>query len=331
MIIKKTLFVVLFLSFFLIGLEVFYRFFFLPDWLSGHWTGYHSVLDYRGTRPYRNRPGADTYMKLLVNQQVRRKIHVRTDAFGRRKNPLPKNRNSPHLVMLGDSLVFGYAVNEHETLPFHLSKKLARTSVYNYGVIGVGVENNLSYLNEWQPQKELSSFQGKAIYVLYTGGCCGHVERSLGAFQLNWSDKLDYYEIHNDKIHRRGRHYSNSPFLYKYFFPLLRTFKIHFLFAELQFTKPKATEKLAQLLVELSSRYKKATLAKNDFYVLFHPWSENLDQLKIISKHLKENRIPFLDYSRLFLKRDYRLKDDWHINSAGNEVLSQHIYRDVFL
>lgn len=68
-----------------------------------------------------------------------------------------KIENKKHIIIVGDSIVWGYGVNRNETVSYYLNKLYPDYQVLNLGVSGYGLDQEYLYLkkkiNETNPEK----------------------------------------------------------------------------------------------------------------------------------------------------------------------------------
>ena len=86
-----------------------------------------------------------------------------TNSFGFRSKEVDLNKK--HLIALGDSITWGSGVNDNETMPYFLEKKLEKLQVLNLGVPAYGLDQEYLYL-----KRNIGFFSPKYIVVtIYTG------------------------------------------------------------------------------------------------------------------------------------------------------------------
>ena len=119
----------------------------------------------------------------------------RIDERGNRKLPLSESLdNSKSILFLGGSLTFGEALNDNETLPYYVSRKLGVNTI-NAGMNGYGAHQALQILQNKKIYKERISSQ-KVTHIVYRA-LMEHINRSAGYAQ--WDYYGPCYEFSNTK------------------------------------------------------------------------------------------------------------------------------------
>jgi len=119
--------------------------------------GLRGLHEMQPDRPwlYRLRPGAET--RLAVSGDIPYRIN--SDGFRDRLYARPKPPGTHRIIVLGDSIAFGYGVAEDEAFPAVLEALLrarssTRTEVLNFGVNGYNPYNEAALLAHLAPEYE---------------------------------------------------------------------------------------------------------------------------------------------------------------------------------
>ena len=94
---------------------------------------------------WRNRPGADT-----IFESPEFRVHIRMNELGMRGGALPRTRPAGRrrILLLGDSFVFGWGVEEGETFAAELGRRLPESEPIAMGVAGWGTDQELLWLRD---------------------------------------------------------------------------------------------------------------------------------------------------------------------------------------
>jgi len=99
---------------------------------------------------WRNEPGLHTLRSLHGEGEP---IIQRIFSSGARATRLDENSRGPKVVLLGGSYMYGYGLNDHETLGWKLQSLFPSLDILNFGVSGYGTYQSLlmmeDLLNKW--------------------------------------------------------------------------------------------------------------------------------------------------------------------------------------
>lgn len=91
-------------------------------------------------------------------------VTVRVNARGFRGGPWPQPRDGhPRVLMLGDSQVFGWGVEDHECATARLSESEPEWDVFNAGVVGYGTDQEFMLL-----RRLLAEIRPGVVVVVFT-------------------------------------------------------------------------------------------------------------------------------------------------------------------
>jgi hypothetical protein len=114
----------------------------LPDW-TAQWSERSRFYEYDATLGWKGVPQASGRF-----QRAGFDVRVTHNALGLRDpRPTLEQRFAPtQVLVLGDSFVWGYGVEQHEALPAQLEKRLPQSAVLNLGLSGYGNDQELLLL-----------------------------------------------------------------------------------------------------------------------------------------------------------------------------------------
>ena len=94
--------------------------------------------------------------------KILKNVFYSIDQYGLRKSsdPYPEVRKTSHLIIAGDSNIFGEWCKDHETLDYDLSKLLQNSSIKNWGRRGGGPHNTLSQMQFFDYKKSIKQKNG---------------------------------------------------------------------------------------------------------------------------------------------------------------------------
>lgn len=145
---------------------------------------------------YVNTPNCECLNVFKYNRQVIWNVKSHSDEFGRRIVPESKNiKADNYIAVYGGSRVYGYGVNDDETLTNYLQKLTPQSHVYNYGIPSVGpnVFLKMHENNYFKPQ--IPEKSGLFLYVFDIS----HEQRILGTPPWAWTFSTPYYDLDADK------------------------------------------------------------------------------------------------------------------------------------
>ena len=105
---------------------------------------------------------------------------VTTDAHGFRSPAI--NQSKPTIVLLGDSVTFGYGVENNQTLAAHLSRAFPLFNVVNTGVPGYGLTQEVETY-----EKKLAPLKPSVLILVFFIGDFGR--------QIAWLDSQDILRV----------------------------------------------------------------------------------------------------------------------------------------
>ncbi len=260
-------------------------------------------------------------------------VQYSIDGFGRRiTKDADVSSQTKSLLLFGSSDLFGYGVNDDETLAFYLADQTKTFEVVNYGVDLWGPGNVMKFIQSPNFSHELKHREALAIYYFNYH----HLTRLIGSLNLyrympSWPASLPYFKIENDVLLQDRMLSSRSTD------PIFRFFSRSFLLNWLDVDYP--TElctsdlELFTEVIHQMGRSLKEKLNSANLIVLFQPDSPKA-LTQILIALLKEKGIESLNYSELDLQpltsESVRLPDS-HPSPAWNRLLANQIIQDLRL
>jgi lysophospholipase L1-like esterase len=90
-----------------------------------------------------NSPGADG---VFDHPRFRINVHINSKGLRDREHAYERSPGTQRILVIGDSFVWGYGVEQRETFPKLLEARLPRVEVINAGVAGYGTDQELLWL-----------------------------------------------------------------------------------------------------------------------------------------------------------------------------------------
>lgn len=143
---------------------------------------------------YKFKPGqTGTNKKVLSNNLTQAVIDTKynIDLYGNRLLPFSDSIDyTKSILFLGGSLTFGEALNDDETLPYYVSRKLGINTI-NAGMNGYGAHQSLYILENYELYKARTSSK-KIKFIIYRS-ILPHINRAAG--YANWDSFGPCYEV----------------------------------------------------------------------------------------------------------------------------------------
>lgn len=250
-----------------------------------------------------------------------------TGKFGFRKTKTAEQAEQ-HLLLGGDSNMFGVGVGDEETLPSRLAQKLSTKKVINLGLGGVGPSSLLFFLQNYS----LESIVGKSKKGMMIYDFHHHlIDRVIGSkLFLSWSKSAPRYAIEDGKLVYAGVFEDYLPA--KFYMLLNKLPWNNVLFPNLPRINHDHILLTAKVIAEIKKQYLQQTDPHNQFIVTFNPAynnseysNENLKDLQdaltkehvetavfnvnetrplpIISREYHQNEIAHENYSQMLIKK----------------------------
>ena len=115
-------------------------------------------------------------------------------------NPVKKLR---HLIVAGESNVFGVGLRDEETLPYLLAQKYPDYHAYNFGHPGGGPHNTLAHFEKTDWYSQIEERDGHMIYIFSPAWMLERV--AVTKNYLSWSKgNSPWYELENERLVYKG-------------------------------------------------------------------------------------------------------------------------------
>ncbi len=267
----------------------------------------------------------------IVNREVVFDRIYEFDDNRRRKTSFHPANVDRHLIVFGCSNVFGYGLDEIDTLPSQIQKRLKRDYVFNLARSGGSIVDAIVTFDETKAWQQIRPSAGG---VLFFFSYQLHMERFVGRMRNIGSWNKDGAFLRKNKEsgeYEYGGIFSKNQKIWTILSLMIS--QSAFL-EEISFDWPPLDENLLEDYVraihQLQSKYKARYGSKNYFVVYLNP-GESLNRL--IIPFLEKYKIFYLNYADFRLQdyanSDLFLKYDGHPSPEYNRLLSEQLVFDL--
>lgn len=256
-----------------------------------------------------------------ARQDYSTKVRINSLGFRNDEYTIKKEENTYRIIILGDSYVYGYGLNLHETFFKKLEKKLNKNSDINYEVWNIGVPSwstIIQYLViknkilEYSPDNVIIMFDQSDLFdnVLYQEQAIFNSSELIAIVELKYKG-MDYYnrrsEI-NDVLWKNRKTKKGKDDIRR-----IQGFTVDYL------------KKISQILNSNGIRYEIVTYPyfekDNSFEQIFY---------SNIYKELELEDIEYISfYKDLVGKEDYYSEIHKHWNSKGSSYVANILYNYI--
>jgi hypothetical protein len=251
-----------------------------------------------------------------------------TGTLGLRITPGLKSESLNHLVLSGDSNIFGFGVADQETLSAKLNSTIHSHNVYNFGLAGTGPNNTLYFLEHFDLKKILIN-QTKGVFIYDFHHYL--IERIIGSKSyMSWCIDSPRYELENGSLIYKG---STRKYWLTWFYKFLNIIPYNQkLIPNLPRINQSHIELTAKVFAKIKMEYLRQTDIKNRFIVLFNPSfisTTNINDLEYLKESLKKEGIETIHFKKNEVLPMPRIKSDGHLSAIAHENYSQMIIKKL--
>lgn len=244
----------------------------------------------------------------INNHGIRRSV-------GGQKSPYEKN----HFLLFGCSVVFGYGLDDEQTLSSIINQNSNKFEAYNLGFAGLGPGGILKSFQEFK-KDSIRQKKGMALFFLPEF----HYARMVPSIMQDFGFRSPRFDLVNKELVEKERssfrHWISTNILRRSSFLKL----IHFDYPKPSLKEVRITAKVIERLKKL---YLEEYPSSQFSVVLYHPWKKKEEAL--IKKLLKEYEIDFFDLSKAFQVKGIS-KHEEHPSYSDNLKIYQ-IIKDHFV
>lgn len=249
-----------------------------------------------------------------------------TDKLRRRLVEQTRNSKKNHLLLLGDSTVFGVGLNQDETIASYLQARIKASEIYNYGVYGYGSHQIYLQVKNQIKKNHVNIKNGIALYFLNPS----YIPRALGHSSTSWNYNSQYFEFDDkNKLVTRGSFLEVRPLVFKFYKFLNKLNHNSNLFKLLKINFPikynnQDLVKLSELIYQTKLEYEKKF--NGEMIVVIHPLytKYSYDELKYVIQVLKNKKVKILTFD-IADKDEYRFDGDPHPSAIFNKLFANKI------
>lgn len=257
---------------------------------------------------------------------------ISTDEWGRRKSrdtSRPRTARQ-HLLLVGCSYVFGSALNDEETLAWHINEQQSEVEAYNAGVDAFGTSDILARFLTGNELQGVSQKKGILVY----GFIGDHLPRTVGSSAIPWVGNASHViENSNGEFVFTGTQQAAHPWrraFYRWFAE--RNF-VKLFGLSLPILRSAHYESLVRQISQIEKIYQQQSQVENPMIVVIYPQTFKELDMDVFRKTLSRHKIRFIDYSGLDISHYVNGKShvdyDAHPNGAANRVFSEVMLRDL--
>lgn len=236
------------------------------------------------------------------------------------------------LVFFGCSYTFGLGLEDRDTLPSAVARKLKDYRVYNYSYLGWGPNNILRLVSRPGFSQEVKGQNGVAIYA-FTDSQMTRIVGNLGLTRMipNWREFLPLYFLdENGKLQSQGMLAQGRPWETEVHRILARSSILNYFKIDLPTAYRERNFQLFTAILKDIKRVLVKEMGFQDFYVLFYPEQGLAGRL---IDELDQAGIKSINYSEViwpaYAQPSHLPHEEVHPTAAAQEFLAEQILRDL--
>ena len=267
----------------------------------------------------------------LKENQVYHNVVYTIDKNRLRTMPHLESPEKKAILCFGDSFVFGQLVEDNETYPYLLQKKLnGQYQVINFGFPGYGPHQMLRCLQLGIEKRAIRD--RKAEYCFYLG-MINHIYRATG--KVHWGLAGPKYDF-DDKGHLIfcGPFYSRGIYYFTQF--CKRSDILHWMIFKYFRRSINHKDLIRYIAILNTSRLLFKKRYGGQFYVILWCKQDSFgNELKRLLRQYKiqyvmiENILPDFDWNRSESISKYVLKDGWHPNAKAYNGIASYLVKMI--
>lgn len=251
------------------------------------------------------------------------------DEYARRLTPYTgKETADKFLLFFVDSFVFGWGVNDDQTLPYYVGQCAPGYRPYNYGVSAYGPQQLLVILANDKIQKEVPFKSGILVYLFLDT----HIQRAA-VFMRQYDGQVrryPYYELSQDNTLISYPSLKDARPVRAFLYDLaVKSQFLKYFNINIPLVVSKKHIALTSKIIEESYKGFKFRFPESKFYVLFYPGCRY--SAKVIP-YLQHAGIEYLDYSALWDKQQrqrYTIGGDRHPSKEAYKYIACKLTADL--
>ncbi|MCC6137607.1 MAG: hypothetical protein IT287_03175 [Bdellovibrionaceae bacterium] len=258
---------------------------------------------------------------------------ITIDEYRRRISyPLNQKRSSQkHFLLLGCSYVFGTAVNNNETITWHMNSQQSDYEAYNNGFGSYGTGSVLWRMQTKDFTDGVKQTKGVAVYNFISS----HLLRTIGSTANSpWAKwQIAFRETSPYNFIALGNFAEAYPFKTAFYEWLAHTNTLRFFKVHLPVLTKEDHRLAVRMIQQIQKLYLEQTDSSNLFVVALYPQTMDGMDLDFFRKSLSKEKIYFIDYSKNniqdFFDHNIRIPYDGHPNGEAHKLYAQVLLNDI--
>ena len=259
--------------------------------------------------------------RCFVNDTLIYDCNYAIDTLGRRQvpNAHPDSTYREFALLAGCSYMFGYGVDDRQTLAFALDS-ISGLKPYNYAIAGQGPQHLLTKLKTNTLQAQIKESNGRLIFLFIDD----HLPRLIGSRRLikMWARDFPYLFLEDEELKQNGTFTTGRPMTTGIYRILTQSAFIDLFDIDIPWSINDAHLKLAAKVFSASQQEFLSQYPNGDFVVLIGP---NSTLAPCLITQLEAAGVTYLDYSKLLDKEkpEYKLfRTEGHPNGLYYQRLA---------
>lgn len=295
----------------------------------------HATAKFLGYAPY---PNTNLHAIATKHNKIIYDVHYKIDQNGLRYTPSSNEKSNQCMLFFGCSFIFGYGLNDNETLPYFVGEKTNhKYKIYNFAYSGYGAHQMLSAIEHGVVDKKISGC--KSTIVVYDG-MSDHLIRMVG--KRIWDINDPKYELVNNQAVFKGYLSDNKvkrPAILKdiglksQIYIYLNRWAINKEYYLSENEKRKYVQ-LYTAILKKSKNLSKQKYNTNRFIILFWNFKDPLIFKDYnFAKSFKENSLEYYSLEELLsgYNNKYFIKNEMppHPNKLANEIIADFLIKKL--
>lgn len=289
------------------------------------------------------------YKKVINNEVIYEHVAHHNNYGFRVFLDLPKSQKDKHIIISGCSFSYGQGLEDQKTFSYKLAKKLPQFEIYNMGLLGGRIADQVYTWRVYDMKKYISQDNGIFIYTLIHD----HLHRTNNDFTyLSWAKpQTPDYKFIDDDLFLEGSIEDNSKYSWIQFLKRnnLEIYWLRLVSHFRNFNKKGQISRLATELNILKKEYLKSF--PNGRFVVSEifpfPLLENKEDLQYLKSLLEKYNIEIWEnndeesyppvnniYSKFTPERvytNYEIVNDGHPNELANDYYTEFLLKKLLI
>lgn len=250
-------------------------------------------------------------------------VNYISEKNGFRSLPLINKNATKHIIVAGDSNVYGIGVDDKDVATTAIEHKCPDCRSYNRGIAGGGPNHFLALSLKENIYSEVKEASGAMVYLLQSF----LVERMVNSFRYyQWDNGLS--PCFNEKLEHAGNFKKCAP-IKIIFFKLLS-----FINPSVKWFPnfPKISEADVEFSLKIILKIKEDYLNKfpnGNFYLIPLYSKDPFFQRDLVGPMLRELKIKSIEPNMNLYRKEFQIPGDGHYNKLGHQALADLILKSI--